>query len=140
MSEELTSERFLGRHVLTGVDVTQQTIPNGYNAGDNHEVVWFELDGVVWRFEEDLDDGYRSRHEDPVEDPEHIMANKFPAIEVEGVHDAEGYEYGYSADLLALNGAAGPILQFGTYDIDDYYPSYCCVFDPEVLTRSYDTF
>lgn len=122
-----------GAKMLTGIDRYNEVRPTPYSGDQDVEVCRIELDGVIYEFYEDPNDGYRSGHLGP-SIIEGSIANKFPAVPVVGSHVEQAIgSYADGADVLRLvNASTGKtILEVGTDNVDDYYPSWICNFSAE---------
>ncbi len=121
----------VGEHVLDAVDFeTEKVGDKGYE--EDSEVMRFRLDGVVYVAQEDPSDGYRSSMRDLLVVPDARMTNVFKSIRVVGSHRNSG-EYGGEDDVLELRDlVTGEIvLEVGTHNTDDYYPSFVANFNPK---------
>lgn len=111
----------VGKHTLTGCDQA--------GVGDANAFV-FVLDGVAYRAQEDGNDGYRSALGEIaiVTDP---VVNTFPPVEVIGRLDK-------GSDILELidTVTGKTVIEVGTADADDYYPSYVANFTPENMATN----
>jgi hypothetical protein len=90
----------------------------------------FRFDGKTYVVREDEDDGYRSSHDDvreaTAEDLETITMVDFPVpLVVHCVHRTAG-EYRSADDVLVVINDATDlvIMEVGTTNSDDYYPSF----------------
>lgn len=126
-----------GSRKLTGIDrATESRTGECSNSYEDVEVCRLEMDGVVYEFSEDPDDGYRSQHYGPtkIDTP---LVNTFAPIAVVCTHVEEstfGFSKGDADVLRVVNAKTGAvILDVGTNDIDDYYPSWICNFSAEAL-------
>lgn len=109
----------IGEHELSGCDM--ETV------GDATAIV-FTLSGTNYRAEEDEQDGYRSSLKDiaMVSDP---PKNTFLPVKVVGRMTDDG-------EILELVDAATgkTVLEVGTSNADDYYPSFVANFTPEAMS------
>lgn len=126
----------VGEHLLTGVDFCTQQVKQ-YDWSDdleNCQVVRFCLDGVVYVAIEDPRDGYRSYLGQLITDNTNTMSNQFPAQRVLGVHRTQG-RYEDTDDILELIDiiTGKVVLEVGTHNCDDYYPSFVSSFHPEAM-------
>lgn len=124
-----------GRKMFSGIDRETVSKQRYRDECDDIEQVTFILDGVTYRAQENPDDGYRSSMEG-LEIVEDAVKNVFAPIEVNVIHRAKG-EGSYSGedDIIELRRVSDNalILELGTDNIDDYYPSYVCNFTAENL-------
>lgn len=122
-------EDLIGEHELTGVDFGELP-PDNDRRWDIANTMTFVLDGHAYLATEDPSDGYRSCMSDIVEVP-NTVKNTFAPCRVVGRHRTSS-TYG-SDDILELidvvTGEA--VLEVGTENDDDYYPSYIANFMPE---------
>ena len=117
---ELTD--LVGEHTLTGVDTF-------FNVGADYwhqdaSVIRFRLDGVVYVATEDPDDGYRSSLKEIIIQENDRVTNEFPPVKVVGT---------MKHDILILKNVENGkvVLEVGTDNSDDYYPSFVSYFNPE---------
>lgn len=111
-----------GKHIFSGCELTStKRIVYGYEGDSN--VCLFTLDGVTYKISENLDDGYRSYHDEVVVS-ENQPRYTFPGIEV--VCSMMDNDKSGEHDVLVVRDASNGeiILKVGTKYIDDYYP-YC---------------
>lgn len=119
----------IGLHKLLAVDSYRRT--DGCDTYDGYYVV---IDGVVYAFEYDHCDGYRSYGDVKVVDiPLEVIKNHFPAQDVfimlkdKGPEDYNDEQY-YS--ILDAH-TAKPVLEIGTDFTDSYYPMAIFHYNPE---------
>ncbi len=121
----------VGPHLLKGVDQP---------AADEHKLtdcIRFKLDDQVYEATRDEDDGWRSRMRDIAETDAEVT-NTFRGVKVIGrmkTEQRDHQDYGSSWQVLQLVHAktGKVILECGTNDSDDYYPSWEAGFWPEHL-------
>lgn len=120
-----------GEHILDAVDSDNEQVKTYGEAFESCSVLRFRLDGIVYTAIEDPDDGYRSCLRDIVAG-DHPMTNCFEPLRVVGMHRTRS-DGGYNADILALiDVVTGKIvIEVGTDNSDDYYPSFVGNFNPE---------
>lgn len=129
MGKNLPFKFFEGLHVLSGVDLFDVTI-----GGEIANMVLFEMDGQSYLAAEDPSDGYRSSLK-YIEKSRKKVKNRFKPVKVTGVvefteqHDLISF-FRYKTRSKAL------VLQIGTANCDDYYPSFVGHFDPKALGRN----
>lgn len=123
----LEPKHLAGKRRFSGIDRETITIN-----GDDAEVVTFILDGITCQIQEDPSDGYRSSA-GPITVVEDKVKNTFAAVEVMATHRSGGRNE--TDDILELRRVkdAAIILEIGTSNLDDYYPSYVCNYTPEFL-------
>ena len=121
----------VGQHVLDAVDFTNEDIPDGLGGTDGSQVCRFRLDGVVYAAIEDPSDGYRSSMRGIVVVEDAKLTKAFPMVRVIGI-----YQESYSEDVLRLFDVetGKSVLEVGTLNTDDYYPSFVASFSPENMT------
>ena len=117
----------VGLHMLDAVDF--ETVLH-----EDSQTCRFRIDGVVWAAIEDPEDGYRSSMRELVRVGDAEMKNTFPAVQVMGVYR------GIGADILTfVNTSAGlQVLEIGTENTDDYYPSFVADFQPQNMPVNAD--
>jgi hypothetical protein len=126
-------ESLAGEHELTGVDyIASEELKSNYEWSGpyNGQVIRFVLDGKTYTAREDDNDGYRSAMEDLVEGG--VCKNQFAPQRVLCSIRTEG-EYGSKDDVLEMRDIATGklVLEVGTDNTDDYYPSFVANFKPE---------
>lgn len=129
----------VGLKMLDAVDANIVT-PEPRHEWDTPEAcdtLSFRLDGVVYVAQEDPSDGYRSMMEDLRTLPDGAeMRNVFQPHQVLAVYrDNRGHN---SCEILELiDVVTGKVvLEVGTDNSDDYYPSYVASFQPEHLAAN----
>lgn len=127
---EVTLESLVGEHELSGVDMTSDNMP-GYFEGETYSgsVCRFVLDGKVYTATEDDNDGYRSSMKSLVEGG--FVSNTFAPQRVVCSMRIEG-EYGSKDETLVMRDVVTgrEVLEIGTDNTDDYYPSFVANFQP----------
>jgi len=121
----------VGEHVLTGIDFdTKQIERLGDRSAISH-VINFTLDGVTYSGVEDPSDGYRSMLEGLFKS-DAPTKNTFPPLRVLA-RLRETTEYNGRASVLQLiDCVTGKlVMEVGTDDDDDYYPSFVAAYWPE---------
>lgn len=118
---ELSFSDLVGRHTLYGVDFDVNGVGNG---------IRFILDGVTYEVTEDEADGYRSSH-NPIVSTSQSVFNRFPGVKVV----VSFYETD-SKDMLVIRDAENGqvVIEVGTDNLDDYYPSFVHNFNPENMS------
>ncbi len=124
-SKSVALESLVGEHVLMGVD-SEQIRPDG--AYEDATALRFVLDGLIYVVTEDPSDGYRSclGSVEIVEGPP--VKNMFPPCRV-----LASMATGSSDEVLELRDVTTGkvVLQVGTDNSDNYYPSFVGNFTPE---------
>jgi hypothetical protein len=127
-------ESLVGEHELDAVDesIIQIKQWDWSDSLEDANVIRFRLDGKVYTAVEDPSDGYRSSMEKLFVSEDNDMKNTFAPVKVLARIRTE-YEYGGTAEVLQLldmkNGKV--ILECGTDNTDDYYPSFVASWKPE---------
>jgi hypothetical protein len=132
--EGVPFESLVGEHELDAVDESTEQVKAWY--GESHEdanCIRFRLDGKVYTAIEDPSDGYRSSMEKLFVSQDE-MKNVFRPVKVLARIRTEA-EYGGSAEILQLLDVANGkvILEVGTDNSDDYYPSFVASWQPQNL-------
>lgn len=119
----------VGQQILNGFDRETITV-----RGEDAEVCYLDLGGTVYRVSEDPDDGYRSSADGPKIVTDHVMVNRFRYSVMVTAEHRDKDRWGAS-DVLVLRSQRTNevVLEIGTDNIDDYYPSYVCNWSPEYL-------
>lgn len=124
----------VGKHMLSGVDRLSGDLPSQWSTSGSYygESISFTLDGITYTAREDDSDGYRSSMRDLLVTQGPVQ-NRFEPEEVVGVL-RDRCDYG-SADVLQfVSTATGKVvLEVGTDNNDDYYPSFVAAWSPENL-------
>lgn len=121
----------IGEHTLTAVELGVEKATAIYEEDAN--TIAFTLDGVTYLAKEDGNDGYRS-YCDELEIVDMELKNKFPSQKVVGVmmknssHQTNDVIQFLNPDTNAV------ILEVGTENTDDYYPSCVMSFNPENMS------
>lgn len=103
---------------------------------EDSNVCRFRINGTVYVVIEDPDDGYRSCMSELKVLKSSEMGNVFTPIEVVGIYrDKRRY---WSCNILELvdinNGKT--VLEVGTDNTEDYYPSFVAHFSPENMSTN----
>jgi hypothetical protein len=114
-------DSLVGEHELSGVDFEQVRIDGDYSAAN---VIRFVIDGKIYVATEDPDDGYRSSMRELVIVEEPPVTNVFGPVKVVGRERGEVIEFVDAANSQT-------ILEVGTDNSDDYYPSFVNHFYPD---------
>lgn len=131
-NETVELKDLVGKHYLSGVSPIRK-FTNSENE-DSIEGYAFILDDITYECYEDPSDGYRSfLSEITVSDKK--LANTFPPQEVYIVHKTNGMFCGKDNILLLYDTTSNKVvLEIGTADIDDYYPSCRMFWHPQYLS------
>ncbi len=127
----MTLEDLVGERVLDAVDYAPLHDEDGKH--EDSQSIRFRLDGKVYVAVEDPSDGYRSCMRDLYESTA-LMTNEFEPVRVVGRYVSS--RDGDRSDILELiDVVTGKIvLEVGTDNTDDYYPSFVANFTPENMT------
>ena len=124
-------ETLIGERVLTGVDTDVVRVKTyEWREEEPCEVLRFILDGVTYEAIEDPSDGYRSDMQGcyVTDTP---VKNMFAPVKVVGRFRTKGEYSGTDAVLELIDAANGKvILEVGTSNVDDYYPSFVAGWHP----------
>lgn len=111
----------IGEHKLSGVD---------FDTIDDAQVMYFKLDGINYGIVEDPEDGYRSSMKELIVTFKPIK-NIFTPIPVYArMLDSEDNYILNIYDKINTK----LVIEAGTKDISDYYPSFVARFTPENMT------
>lgn len=129
-TEIVTLESLVGLHTLYGVDFGIAEKGEYHYRDEPPNTCVFVLDGETYTVTEDANDGYRSAMED-IKKGGAEVANRFPPCPVLCRMRTKG-EYGTVDDVLEMiDQVSGKVvLEIGTSNTDDYYPSFVAHFDP----------
>lgn len=128
----------VGEHDFTGADSTSVRLED-WGFTEVADRLSFVLDGVTYTATENPSDGYRSSLDSLIVGGE--VENTFAPVRVRAeyltvrVYEGTGYTYTTQCDILRLVDVANglPILEVGTDNNDDYYPSCVLWFDPAAM-------
>jgi hypothetical protein len=137
-NNEIQMQALVGKHLLSGVDESILNIKRWDDDFENCQCINFVLDGKTYTAIEDPDDGYRSSMDKLIESEE-VVSNVFSSIEVLCLYkDKTGNSYSTDCDILEFydteNGKK--VLEIGTDNTDDYYPSFVASFVPENFSKN----
>lgn len=121
-----------GLRKLSGLDRSTEDVDH-YGHIEQAEVVKFILDGVTYKAIENPSDGYRSNMESLTVSSERVK-NKFKPVKVFCKHRKES-KYQEDDILEIYNMNSEIVLEIGTANINDYYPSFVCNFSAENLSK-----
>lgn len=128
--EEITLDSLVGLHSLTAVEMTQTKILKYDDEWEDVDSISFRLDGKTFTAVENPSDGYRSCMKNLILDKGRRIANKFSPVKVMAIKKRSGYHDHDTIEFIdVLNGKT--ILEVGTDNSDDYYPSFVARFTPE---------
>jgi hypothetical protein len=133
----MTLENFVGIHKLSGLDQKSIKEKDAWGNREELEVFLFILDGTTWQATEDPSDGYRSYLRQVVMSSEKVDYT-FPEVEVEGrmMNKTETDFWDNNNDVIIFKDikSGKDVLEFGTINVDDYYPSCYMSWRPENLS------
>jgi len=123
-------ESLVGLHKLSGVDFGKIE-PEEEEWQDTSSTMTFVLDGETYTAVEDPSDGYRSALEHLLKGGDAVK-NTFEPVKVFGMMRNACRDRSGKAEVLSFYDAvtAKLVLELGTDDSDDYYPSCILFFDP----------
>jgi hypothetical protein len=127
---EVTLESFIGLRTLRAIGQAMIT-SEGYPHDTVQQIV-IDVDGILYEFTEGSNDGLRSSLGSlrSVRTTPHRMAVIDPPLVVHFHHRARGDRDGADC-IYAINERTGlVVLDIGTDNIDDYYPSFIFSWDP----------
>lgn len=127
----------VGLHTLDAVDFETVAVPayTGADYTEDSSTCRFRLNGEVWAAVEDPGDGYRSNMRELAHVKNAAMSNVFPPVQVFGRYRTTN-RYGEQDDVLELLDVktGNVVLEVGTSNVDDYYPSFVASFHPEHMS------
>lgn len=138
MTNQVKLDSLVGEHVLDAVDTFTESVKASY--GDYYEdceLIRFRLNGTVYTAIEDPSDGYRSCMSSLIVSPNDEMKNVFPPVRVMGIKKAPTYGTHDTLQLIDLK-TGKVVLEVGTDNDDDYYPSFVSAFWPEHMAVNVD--
>ena len=134
---DVTLESLVGMHTLDAVDMSTEKVKKWGEYFENASVIRFRLDGKVYTAVEDPSDGYRSSM-DKIFVSDDEIANSFPPCKVLARMKGRT-EYSNNETLECIDCITGKIvLEVGTDNYDDYYPSFVSNFHPENMAVNVD--
>lgn len=128
-------QTLVGEHELSGVDFDTIQVPRWYNSDDTEpaEAIRFILDGITYEAVEDPCDGYRNSMEGCYVTSTPVK-NTFAPVKVIGRWRTEGQYSGTDEVLELIDAANGNvILEAGTLNVSDYYPSFKASWHPQLM-------
>jgi hypothetical protein len=127
---------FKGWYLLTGVEFsTIKPSRNSYSSDIG--CCRFVLNNITYQITEDENDGYRSALEEVKVIADHQVKNTFEPAWVKAVYvsvKTKGdYHYNRDCDIIQFIDVITNkiVLEIGTENTDDYYPTYIDSFNPE---------
>lgn len=134
-------EDFVGPYLLDAVDFDKMKNEQDYYPGNQEmiNVMYIRLNFRVYAIIEDPNDGYRSSMKE-VLIVDRVMKNVFPAVvvDVKRLNEYKRWEddsFPEAMHIIQLveKRSGKVVVEFGTGNVDDYYPYYVAKFDPKVL-------
>lgn len=136
MTDQIDLDSLVGEHTLDAVDTFSESIKQYGSHYEDCEIIRFRLDGTVYTAIEDPSDGYRSSLDKLFVSPDEPMRNIFPPVRVIG-RKKENDRWGVNDVLQLVDQMTGLIvLEVGTDNTDDYYPSFVGSFSPENMVTN----
>lgn len=130
MTDEITLDSLVGLHSLTGVEMTQTKVQKYDGEWEDVDSITFRLDGKTYTAVEDPSDGYRSCMKNIILEKKQRIANKFQAVKVMAIKKRGNYHEHETLEFIdVINGKT--ILEVGTDNFDDYYPTFVARFIPQ---------
>lgn len=145
MSDRISYQELLGNHRLFGVAMVTEPMEKDFDGNTERNGIAFNLDGYAYVSWEDPNDGYRSS----MGDLQRVSVNQIRMlVEVAGqfqdgipveakIMPDDNSTWGHNNDVLELydtrNGKL--ILQVGTTNTNDYYPSAVMRWIPEDIAQ-----
>ncbi len=123
----------VGKHKLSGFSSEIRRTENDYY-NEDFSVVQFRLNGVIYEAHEDPSDGYRSYLGQIVKTDLTEMKNTFPPQKVYAKMKVNDPKNPYDTDEILEffdQKTDKLILEIGTSNIDDYYPSCIMNWSPQ---------
>lgn len=138
MSIELKD--LVGTTILLGCEWGKADLVRYNGEVDVVDIIHFQLGPTTYSMYEDPDDGYRS-HLGKIEVDQHEIRNTFAPCVVVCTHktrEKTPYDDEKSVDILEIRCAETGklIIEVGTDNADDYYPSCVMSFNPENLIHN----
>lgn len=132
--KDVTLEDLLGEHTLDAVDTFVEKVKIWGDEFEDANGIRFRLDGAVYTAVEDPSDGYRSSLGTLFLGGE--VTNVFPPVRVTARKKPDG-KHDKNDTLELVDIATGKVvLEVGTDNSDDYYPSFVSSFSPENMATN----
>jgi len=128
METSIELKSLLGGHKLSGVDMINRQIEK-YGSMEDCNVINFVLDGKTYTAIEDPSDGYRSSMEKIFISDDKVI-NNFKPIAVVAIEKPCTYCENDVVQFFDCK-TGKLVLEVGTENVDDYYPSFVANFNPE---------
>ena len=130
----------VGTTILLGCEWGKGDITRYGNESQTVDIIHFQLGPTTYSMYEDPDDGYRS-HLSEIKVDQHEIRNTFAPCIVVCTHVArqrDAYDNEKAVDILKVRCAETGklIIEVGTDNVDDYYPTCVMSFNPENLIHN----
>ena len=124
-------------YILDGVDTYIENVKS-FGVDAHASYIRFRLNGIVYIASEDPDDGYRSHLKNIIIQETSEITNYFSSILVTAQWKPDDKKYGMINEVIQLidNKNNKVVLEFGTKDCNDYYPSFVENFYPENMSTN----
>lgn len=133
-AKDVMLDSLVGEHTLDAVDTFVERVKQYDEHFEDANAIRFRLDGVVYTAVEDPSDGYRSCLGTLILGGE--VRNVFPPVKVFGRKKADG-EYDKNDTLELVDAVTGKVvMEVGTDNSDDYYPSFVSAFWPDHMATN----
>ncbi len=133
----ITLDDLVGTHQLTGVELgVRYPEESRYHPSDEANTIAFILDGITYVAVENPSDGYRSMLEGLELGTPDLVKNTFDPIAVTASYGAKDNRNTWEnrEEVLEFRDPTGAlILEVGTDNADDYYPSFVANWRPEAI-------
>jgi hypothetical protein len=133
---EVTLDSLIGEHTLDAVDTFVERVKQYGDAFEDANAIRFRLDGIAYTATEDPSDGYRSYLGTLFASDAAEVRNVFPPVRVLARKKAdEPHQVNDTLELIdVVTGKV--VLEVGTDNTDDYYPSFVSAFWPENMATN----
>lgn len=126
----------IGDHMLDAVDTYVERVNTWGKNFEDANVIRFRLDGIVYTAIEDPSDGYRSCLDKLTAEADAEVKNVFPPVRVTARKKADD-KYCKNDTLELVDAVTGKVvMEVGTDNTDDYYPSFVSSFSPENMATN----
>lgn len=134
--KNVSLDDLVGEHMLDAVDMLTERVKQYGDHYEDASLIRFRLDNVVYTAIEDPSDGYRSSMDRLYASPSEPMRNVFPPVKVVGRKRADD-TWSKNDTLELFDPETGKIIvEVGTDNTDDYYPSFVSSFHPENMAAN----
>lgn len=133
---EVNLDALIGEHVLDAVDTFMEKVKRYDEYFEDANGIRFRLDGVIYTAMEDPSDGYRSSMDHLFVSTDAKLVNVFPPIRVLA-RKKENDQWQVHDTLEVIDLVTGKVvMEVGTDNTDDYYPSFVSAFHPENMATN----